>query len=439
MLRVHQARRLATWPALARALGSAAATAGDGSRRPSANPAAASAVDRQTHSQLISGLLNTMPAFSEATERAACVLFSQPMPGRLRATRAQNDYTQDVSLAGLRRGAGSTGGRTPQPPPRPSMRPLGQIAFAGSIHNKAEAVAGLPPSVKGLPLVAFAGRSNAGKSTLLNCLASTGGRRTHLVKTAKTPGHTRSLNIFNVADTFGMVDMPGYGHGSRAEWGELVETFLQHSPKISRVYLLVDSRRGLMDSDVYMSYWLNDRAIPFQFILTKMDLVSAGAVERRRREIAQFIVSGELPAADEAEQEAQVDPTAPAADLSWSHDRRAVSNGLPLAFPLVLAVSAKPTKQVMKRKSARAGPGPAAAAAAAAAPAAPATPPAPGAGDEESLLRFFDSTGDPDGMILLRNMIIDSTLGPRPAISPEAWRRYRTQAPAPGGKVPTKK
>ncbi len=137
-----------------------------------------------------------------------------------------------------------------------------------------------PPDV---PEIAFAGRSNVGKSSLLNALTG----RKSLARTSNTPGRTRELNFFSLTQRLRLVDLPGYGYAkvSKAEvsaWTELLKSYLAGRPNLRRALLLVDSRHGLKPSDIEMMDMFDEAAVVYQIVLTKADKLSsarAGAVE----------------------------------------------------------------------------------------------------------------------------------------------------------------
>lgn len=125
-----------------------------------------------------------------------------------------------------------------------------------------------------LPEVAFVGRSNVGKSSLVNALTG----RTTLAKTSNTPGRTQQLNFFNLAQRLMLVDLPGYGYAkvpkSHVEkWTRLLKTYLRGRPQLRRVCLLVDSRHGIKDSDIDMMKLLDETAVSYQIVLTKADKI----------------------------------------------------------------------------------------------------------------------------------------------------------------------
>jgi GTP-binding protein len=128
-----------------------------------------------------------------------------------------------------------------------------------------------------LPEIAFAGRSNVGKSSLLNALL---GRRS-LARVSNTPGRTRELNYFSVADRLYVVDMPGYGYAKapKAEvegWTRLIHDYLRGRVQLKRVMLLIDARHGIKPSDREIMTLLDQAAVSYQGVLTKADKPKRG-------------------------------------------------------------------------------------------------------------------------------------------------------------------
>jgi len=134
-----------------------------------------------------------------------------------------------------------------------------------------------------LPEVAFAGRSNVGKSSLINALT---GRRT-LARTSNTPGRTQQLNFFDLGGRLRLVDMPGYGYAKEAKdkveaWNTLVRRFLKGRVVLRRALVLIDARHGLKPNDQEILTMLDQAAVPYQIILTKADKVKPQALENIR-------------------------------------------------------------------------------------------------------------------------------------------------------------
>jgi GTP-binding protein len=157
----------------------------------------------------------------------------------------------------------------------------GRLLFAQECRFLAAAadVAALP--LPSLPEVAFAGRSNVGKSSLVNALT---GRRT-LARTSNTPGRTRSLNFFDLAGRLTLVDMPGYGYaaGSKqmvASWGKLIRLYLRGRPGLVRTLLLIDARHGLKDLDREVMDLLDETAVVYQVVLTKADKLPPAVLDQ---------------------------------------------------------------------------------------------------------------------------------------------------------------
>jgi len=129
--------------------------------------------------------------------------------------------------------------------------------------------------------VAFAGRSNVGKSSLLNALV---GRRS-LARTSNTPGRTREVNFFTLGEYVYLVDLPGYGYAKASKtavagWNQLIEDYLKGRTALRRVFLLIDARHGLKDTDAAILDLMDASAVSYQAVLTKADKVSAGELEK---------------------------------------------------------------------------------------------------------------------------------------------------------------
>ena len=157
-----------------------------------------------------------------------------------------------------------------------------QLEFLGGMAN----VGGWRPEST-LPEIAFAGRSNVGKSSLLNALL----RRRAAARVSKTPGRTREINFFRINDAFVLVDLPGYGYAKiakerRAEWRPLIEGYLSQSPNLRGLVLLLDARREPTADDRAMLDFLAERETPVLVAITKMDKFGNDAGRERVQVIA---------------------------------------------------------------------------------------------------------------------------------------------------------
>lgn len=138
---------------------------------------------------------------------------------------------------------------------------------------------GLPPDE--LPEIAFAGRSNVGKSSLVNALT---GRKT-LARTSNTPGRTQQINFFDLGTRLMLVDLPGYGYARASrkdvnEWSALVRDYLRGRVGLRRICLLLDSRRGATRNDLEIMDVLDKAAVVYQVVLTKADKTKQAALEK---------------------------------------------------------------------------------------------------------------------------------------------------------------
>jgi GTP-binding protein len=158
----------------------------------------------------------------------------------------------------------------------------GRRLFAGewSFVSAASSLSSLPPPAG--PEIAFAGRSNVGKSSLVNALT---GRRT-LARTSNTPGRTQDLIFFGGSHRLVLVDMPGYGYAAAAKtkvvaWTRLIQDYLRGRATLARVYVLIDARHGLKPIDDTILDTLGQAAVSHEIVLTKCDEISAAALGER--------------------------------------------------------------------------------------------------------------------------------------------------------------
>jgi len=141
-----------------------------------------------------------------------------------------------------------------------------------------------------LPEVAFAGRSNVGKSSLLNCLV----RRKSFARVSRTPGRTREINFFRVNNGFVLVDLPGYGYArvskqQKSEWKPLMESYLRRTTQLRGIVLLLDIRREPSEDDRAMLDFLAEMEVPTIVALTKLDKLSKAAARERVAELAETL------------------------------------------------------------------------------------------------------------------------------------------------------
>ena len=177
--------------------------------------------------------------------------------------------------------------------PGPGPQTPDEIAAARMVSGRVEFLLSAPqlkflpePTV---PEIALAGRSNVGKSSLLNALTM----RRGIARASVTPGRTQELNIFEVGapTQFRLVDMPGYGFAKAPKsvvekWQGLVRTYLRGRPVLARTLVLVDSRHGLKDSDRAMMKMLDEAAVGYRIVLTKSDKIKASALQAMHEKVA---------------------------------------------------------------------------------------------------------------------------------------------------------
>jgi GTP-binding protein len=175
----------------------------------------------------------------------------------------------------------------PAPAPDFEASELGRKLFAGSCDFLKGVVAmdGLPPADR--VEVCFAGRSNVGKSTLINRLTG----RKALARASNTPGRTQEINFFSLGPEHYLVDLPGYGFAKAPKaiverWQALLRDYLAGRPTLRRVFLLIDARHGAKPVDAEIMSLLDRAAVTFQVVLTKADKPGAAALEATAREVA---------------------------------------------------------------------------------------------------------------------------------------------------------
>lgn len=146
----------------------------------------------------------------------------------------------------------------------------------------------LPTST--LPEVAFAGRSNVGKSSLINNLVS----RKNLAHTSSSPGKTRQINLYNIENLWVLADFPGYGYAAvskkeRERWAELSKYYFLNRPHFSFVCLLIDSRHDPQNSDLAMLEWLENNGVKYLVVLTKCDKISQEKIAARKKQLDDYL------------------------------------------------------------------------------------------------------------------------------------------------------
>ncbi|MGB6230173.1 MAG: ribosome biogenesis GTP-binding protein YihA/YsxC [Litorimonas sp.] len=168
-----------------------------------------------------------------------------------------------------------------EPDHTPEQIEAGRLLFARPIEFVKSAVSLDTLPLMGPPEVCFAGRSNVGKSTLINALTNQGG----LARASNTPGRTQELNYFDAQGRLFLVDLPGYGYAKAPKykverWTRLTRDFLRGRATLRRVFVLVDSRHGLKPVDLELMDMLDETAVTYQIVLTKADKPKKGQLAR---------------------------------------------------------------------------------------------------------------------------------------------------------------
>ena len=161
--------------------------------------------------------------------------------------------------------------------------------------KKAEFITSLPKygsfAEKGLPQIAVAGKSNVGKSSLINRLT----RNRKLARTSQTPGKTRLINVFKLNNEFHLIDLPGYGFAKvdkqeKARWGMMMQEYFEQADELLHVFCLVDIRHEPTQDDIQMNLFLRQMGIPFTVIATKADKISRGARQKQLAPICRALL-----------------------------------------------------------------------------------------------------------------------------------------------------
>lgn len=147
----------------------------------------------------------------------------------------------------------------------------------------------------GLPEIGIIGRSNVGKSSLINALAE----RKNLARTSATPGKTQSLNYYKFDEAFYLVDMPGYGYAreaksKRIEWSKLIEGYLTSREALKRILLLIDARHPGLQNDMLVAHWLEGFGKPWALVMTKTDKASQADLTRHEQFLRETFSSASI-------------------------------------------------------------------------------------------------------------------------------------------------
>ena len=144
-----------------------------------------------------------------------------------------------------------------------------------------------------MPEVAFSGKSNVGKSSLINALMN----RKSLARTSSQPGKTQTINFYNVNDSIYFVDLPGYGYARanenvKAQWGKMIENYLHQSQQLKAVFLLIDIRHKPSDNDCVMYDWILDHGFTPIIIATKLDKINRSQIQKQVKLLRETLRAG---------------------------------------------------------------------------------------------------------------------------------------------------
>jgi GTP-binding protein len=161
-----------------------------------------------------------------------------------------------------------------------------EVEFIGSFERESQC----PQDI--MPEYAFIGRSNVGKSSLINMLCN----RKGLAKVSNTPGKTQTINFFRVDKTWHLVDLPGYGYAKiskkmRMQWEKMIERYLETRQQLQVVFVLIDSRHELQSIDMEFINWLGERRVPFVIVYTKIDKLRKSQVDDNIKRIQDGILN----------------------------------------------------------------------------------------------------------------------------------------------------